>query len=527
MINQEILEELYSGLGVEVFRLYTVPRDEADLLTNYVPSKLWRMNNLYTIIDKSGDKIPFVMNLSQHKVYAASLEWYRLIILKSRQQGISTFWLLNFLDSAIFIGDTSVGLMAQGKEEASKLLKRVKLAWREFDHDLKVALGGLSIDVDKAGEIGLNNGSSIYISVSFRSATLQGLHVSELGKIANDFPKRARELKTGSLQTIKPGMPVAIESTAEGDNMFKVMWDVAYEMEECGLSRGPKDFKPVFLSWLWDLDCLSDNDEEITTETAEYFERVEEDLDTTMTKQQKNFWVGQQRELGDDIYQEYPSTPTEAFIAVKDGTYYARLYMKLVAKLNREVKGLYDPVLSVQVAMDLGMNDAFVLVYFQRWGEEVRIIAEYKNSGREIKHYVDHMFRTPYTITNVYMPHDGAVRELITGKRRSAYMRELGVTGLKLLPKTPVADGIDLVRRMMRNLWVDKSCVYVISCFKSYTKVWDEEYNVWQSKPRHDDASHGADTLRIIATAPKVQSRVLGVVDKATGSSDVTDGLGL
>src|SRR5690554_1729296 len=59
----------------------------------YLRSKLWRLNNCYKIIDKHGQVIVFRLNKAQHKVYAASRVHPRVIILKSRQQGISTLWL--------------------------------------------------------------------------------------------------------------------------------------------------------------------------------------------------------------------------------------------------------------------------------------------------------------------------------------------------------------------------------------------------------------------------------------------------
>ncbi len=99
-ISKEQFLEIYEGTSVckHADLFYTEPKDDKDLQTNYLISKLWRLNNLYTIVDKYGNKIRFKMNLSQHRVYADCLRHPRLIILKSRQQGISTFWLVNFFD---------------------------------------------------------------------------------------------------------------------------------------------------------------------------------------------------------------------------------------------------------------------------------------------------------------------------------------------------------------------------------------------------------------------------------------------
>jgi hypothetical protein len=386
------------------------------------------------------------MNKSQHRVYSAFLKHRRLIILKSRQQGISTFWLIFYFDSAVFGDDLNIGLMAQGKAEASTLLKRVKLAWDELDEAIKSFLN-ISLGKNNTEEFSFSNGSTVFVRTSFRSATLQGLHISEYGKIANKYPERARETKTGTLQAIKPGLPVAIESTAEGKNDFKYMWERAEDQLVKGEEFAGKDFYPVFLSWLDDPDCVSSTPQTISKTQAEYFAKIEAELGCVITDEQKWFWVAQQRELGDDIYQEYPSTSEEAFTVTKDGSYYARLYRNLVMKRNREVSGLYDPNLDVQVALDLGMNDTFTLVFFQRYNEEFRIIDEYRNSGEGLEHYVEEMRSREYNIGTVYLPHDVKVRELSTGQSRLHRLRELGVRNYRVLPRIAVSDGIEAVRR--------------------------------------------------------------------------------
>src|SRR5690606_21526983 len=91
-ISEEEFKEIYpEHLHDLYYLLVTRPETEEEFLEFYLPSKLWRLNNLYTIVNKHGESVPFVMNKSQHKVYAASLIHSRIIILKSRQQGISTF----------------------------------------------------------------------------------------------------------------------------------------------------------------------------------------------------------------------------------------------------------------------------------------------------------------------------------------------------------------------------------------------------------------------------------------------------
>lgn len=472
------------------------PVSDQELIERYLPNKLWRLNNLYTIVDKHGVRRPFVMNRSQLRVYAASLKHPRLLILKSRQQGISTFWLISFMDDDIFIDDINAGLMSQGKSESGTLLKRTKLAWNELNGSVKSFLN-LSLVKDNSDELGFSNGSTIFIRTSFRSATLQRLHISEYGKICNKYPERAKETKTGTLQAIAPGNTVVIESTAEGINDFKRMWDLAEGRDPSTL--GPKEFQGVFLSWLDDPDCVSPVERVPTREQAEYFTKLEKELGRELTVQQKNFWIDQYAELGEETYQEYPATPSEAFQAVRDGAYYDRLYKTHVLKAGRRVAGLYDANLPVEVAIDLGMNDEFVMGYFQIWDGSYRIVEEYHNNGEGIAHYVEHMFNTGYNITNVYLPHDAEVRELTSGMSRRDRFIELGVRNVIVLDKLPITTGIELVRKLIPNLWIDEKCEYLHECMQNYSKEWDPKLEVWKDKPLHNEFSHGADMVRYLA----------------------------
>ncbi len=477
------------------------PSSDDDLIQNYLPSKLWRLNNLYKIVNKVGERIPFVMNVSQHKVYSASLIHARIIILKSRQQGISTFWLISFLDDCIFNYDFTIGLMAQGRAESSTLLKRVKLAWVSFPDELK-RLIGVKIETDRIEEKGFSNDSTLFIRTSFRSSALTRLHVSELGKIANQNPERIEELKTGTLQTILPGNTLVIESTAEGDNEFKAMWDKAVislaKSKRLNRRQPGKDFYPVFLGWNLDPDCNSDDEEDASKTELEYFSKLERLEGIKLTVTQKNFWIAQYRELGERIYQEYPATSLEAFTRVNDGSYYGVVFQNFVVAKNRILPKLFDINLPVHVAMDLGVNDTFVLIYFQVFREELRIIDEYTNSGEALEHYVGHMNDSGYMIDRVICPHDIEVTELSTNKTRLSVLYELGVRNITVLERSSVMDGIEQVRQRMKTLWIDPKCTYIISCASNYSKEWDEKRLTFKMKPLHDKFSHGADCLRYV-----------------------------
>lgn len=66
------------------------------------------------------------------------------------------------------------------------------------------------------GYIEFAHGSNIMVATSFRSGTVQRLHISEHGKICAKYPAKAKEVRTGTLNAVAEGSIVFIESTAEG-----------------------------------------------------------------------------------------------------------------------------------------------------------------------------------------------------------------------------------------------------------------------------------------------------------------------
>lgn len=106
------------------------------------------------------------------------------------------------------------------------------------------------INSDNVRELQLSNGSSLRVGTSMRSSTLQYLHISEFGKICAQFPDKAREIVTGSLNALSAGQFVFLESTAEGrEGYFYEMVKEAHKLKDSGKKLTPLDFKLHFFPW--------------------------------------------------------------------------------------------------------------------------------------------------------------------------------------------------------------------------------------------------------------------------------------
>lgn len=90
---------------------------------------------------------------------------------------------------------------------------------------------------DSADTLTFGNNSSLRVSTSMRSGTLQLLHVSEFGKICAQYPDKAREIVTGALNTVEAGQFVVIESTAEARRARSTTWPRGRGCGRCPVLR--------------------------------------------------------------------------------------------------------------------------------------------------------------------------------------------------------------------------------------------------------------------------------------------------
>ena len=151
------------------------------------------------------------------------------------------------------------------------------------------------------------------------------------------------------------------------------------------------------------------------------------------------------------------------------------------------------------------MGDETTVWFVQFYGNEVRLIDYYENSGEGLAHYVKMLKEKEYVYGEHWFPHDIKVRDLSTGVSRLETLRELGIEG-RVAPKLPVEDGIEAVRNILPQCWFNtakESVEQAVEALKQYQKEFDEERKVFKNKPLHDWTSHTADSFRIMAVVSK------------------------
>jgi hypothetical protein len=455
------------------------------------------LNNLYWITDKTGRKIQFQLNWAQESLMN-DLHFCNLV-LKARQLGFTTFIQIFMLDQCIFNSNIRAGTIAHRLDDAKTIFRdKVKYPYDNLPEALRNARPLIS---DSSEELVLSNNSSIRVGTSLRSGTLQYLHISEYGKLCAQFADKAREVRTGALNTLQAGQVVFIESTAEGkEGHFFELCEAGQAKQRMGTRLTPLDFKFHFYPW-WKEPSYELDPEGVVIgdDLRKYFEKLETSDGIKLSKAKKAWYSKKLETQLEDMKREYPSTPAEAFEASIEGAYYSAQLAQ--AELQGRIGAFKaDPELPVHTAWDLGVGDSTAIWFWQKLRDQIRLIGYYENSGEGLPHYVDvlkdYQRRHGWTYASHIVPPDARVREFGTGRTR---IEEMLAAGLRptVCAQHSLEDGINSVRAALPRCYFDaEACSVGIRYLKSYRKDWDAERGVWKDKPRHDSSSHCADSLR-------------------------------
>ncbi|MDC4306302.1 terminase [Acinetobacter baumannii] len=487
---------------------------EADELEKNLSDPWWRLTSgfLYQILIKGdeeteGLKAPFIPN--EHQIDFLSNLWYRNIILKARQLGFTTAIAIYYLDCCLFgKGDTRAGMIAQDKYAADKLFRdKVKFAYDNLPPEIKARF---PLARDSASELLFaHNNSSITVGTSMRSGTLQYLHVSEFGKICAKFPDKAKEVLTGSIPAVAPNGIVVIESTAEGDEgAFYNMSETARNKKEAGTELSKKDYKFHFYPWHGADEYSLNADVHITSKEHEYFDRIEQECGIQIGLSQRSWYIATRdndfQGSSELMWQEYPSTPEEAFKKSKEGCWYTEQFIKV----RREQRICSLPIrtdVPVNTFWDIGNSDGTAIWFHQRVGMQDLFIDFEEGWGEPYEYFVKLMQSKGYLWGKHYLPHDGAHARQGQSQNLSPQqmLKNLGLQDVVIVPRvSELLHGINKTRdALMNDVWFDVDrCKEGLRHLENYTRKFNAHAQTYTSEPvKSDGHSEASDAFRQFA----------------------------
>ncbi len=484
---------------------------------------MWRLSHLYKIIAKDTSVIVFRPNAAQTQFLKEM--WYRNAISKVRQRGFSTLIQILMLDTALFQPNTKCKVIAQDKDAATEIFRdKLKFAYDNLSDCIRA-----EFPLEKNSESALifSNGSSVAVTTSARSGTVQMLHVSEMGKISANYPKKAREIITGSIPAVPKDGLVFIESTSEGPHgEFYSIIKTAENLKVSGVKLTELDYRLHFYSW-HDADeyQLPPQDVVITKEDADYFAKIEQQLKITISAPRRAWYVKTKASLGEELmWQEYPSTLDEAFSVSVEGTYYKNQFTAL-RKEKRICRVPYDASLPVYTFWDIGQNDQTAVWCIQQDGKAFNVINYHEAVESTFDYFVSWLKELGYLYATHFLPHDATHKRQLGQVNMSAQeMLEELAPGwrFEIVPRIPsVITGINQTRQVFKLCYFDEvNCSVGLNRLELYKKEWDKARSCYRDNPRHDDNSNGADAFRQFAQA--LTNKQLGYVRIPRDEAQIT-----
>lgn len=202
-------------------------------------------------------------------------------------------------------------------------------------------------------------------------------------------------------------------------------------------------------------------------------------------------------EMGPEAYnQEYECS----WSSTNTGAYYAKYINDLRDKKPAQIMNVpYDPSLLVDTFWDLGIGDTTAIWFRQQTRTEFRYIDHYEINGADLAHFVKILKDKPYVYGRHVLPHDGAARDLSTGKSRQENLRLLGIR-TEIQARHRVEDQIQAARSILPKCYFDKvKCERGINSLENFTQKWDAKQKIFSNTPLHNWASHSAAAFQVSA----------------------------
>ncbi len=243
----------------------------------------------------------------------------------------------------------------------------------------------------------------------------------------------------------------------------------------------------------------------ITDKDREYFAKVQADTGNNLDDAQRQWYVAERDSTfsgeASKMWQEYPSTPREAFQVSTEGTYYAVQLTKARTD-GRITRVPYVEGVPVNTFWDIGSSDGTAIWLHQHVGLQDRFIGFIEAWGEPYAHFIGELQALRYLWGTHYLPHD-ADHERQQADRIASPLDELSgfpIGGRWVI--VPAVDdinhGIQAMRTRFGQCWFDEErCKEGLKHLGSYRKTWNMRAGGWSSQPQKSTGhSEAADAIR-------------------------------
>jgi hypothetical protein len=489
-----------------------IPEGLPEELRKNLRDPMWRLRSLYSIVVK-GDEgeddlvVKFKPNRAQQRFIKRL--WHRNIILKARQLGMTTLVSILWLDHALFNANQRCGIVAQDLEAAEAIFRdKVKFAYEHLPDVLREVM---PLKRDSAKELLFaHNNSAVRVATSMRSGTINRLLVSEFGKICAKYPDRAREVVTGSIPAVPKNGITVIESTAEGrDGEFYDMTQQAMGLYDQRKELTMRDYRFHFFPWWQEPNYRIDPaGVVITDDDRDYFTKIEQEQGITLDLHQRAWYVATRDTdfagKPEKMWQEYPSTPNEAFQVSTEGVYYASQLQKARTE-GRIARIPHREGTPVNTFWDLGKSDHTSIWFHQAFQFQNCFIRSYQNTGEYPAFYAkylrDMQQEHGYVYDTHYLPHDADNEPINGGSVKKQLEKLLPGQRFVVVPRIGRRiDGINMLRAAFSSCFFDEEgCKDGLISLGEYRKRFNTSTGAWTDEHVHDEHSDYADALRQFA----------------------------
>lgn len=496
--------------------LRPLPTDKAEL-ARCLNDPHWRLFSgcLYKIMIKGdGDEeamvMPFRPNRAQKRLVVRL--WNRNLILKARQLGFTTLIAILWLDHAIWNANQRCGIIAQDREAAEVIFRdKVRFAYENLPAPIR---SRMPLERDSAVELLFaHNNSSVRVATSMRSGTIHRLHISEYGKICAKYPDKAQEVSTGSIPAVPTNGILVIESTAEGrEGDFYKLVGQARTKSVSKEPMTPRDYRFHFYAWWMEPNYrLPEQTVPITAAEHEYFDEIESLQDCRIDPDQRAWYVATKNAdfsgADEKMWQEYPSTPDEAFQVSSEGNWYAKDMIEVRKRGGIARVPALD--LPVNTFWDIGNSDGCAIWFHQELRGEDRFIGYYEAHKADLRHYVADLQARGYVYGTHFLPHDAAHKRLGDYNKSTQEMLQELMPGQRfvIVPRiTELITGVRQTRKHMKGCYFDKDgTAKGVSRLEGYRKRFSRTDKRWTDEPdKSNGCSEGADSFRQWAQAKEI-----------------------